>query len=175
MRYSVGSQKFYNDDTSARAIVAPTISSNVSCLPGYVASSFSSLRSLCLISGESSAAAGGAALLSLPASGFEGGAFWRSPPSVFFAVSSSAATVFSVLAVCVLSAVEDSFSSLCAGSVVPFSGGAGAGVVARLGSSLSPMTKASSKTAGSGLIGASVSFVSPFPDLDFVRLMLPSA
>lgn len=104
------------------------------CSPGYVASSFSSLRKRCLISGLSSWAAGPPGP--------------KVPPSLCPLLASSAAF-----------AVAPSFLSSCssltgAAGAASWSlaggGGGGLGDAARLGSSLSSMTKAASKTAGSG-------------------------
>lgn len=115
-------------------------------LPGYVASSFSSLRSLCLISGVISAAG-----VEAPESGFLEAAAEASPGAscvLSFVGSFLADRASELLSPEPLDWAED-FSS-----VESLSKG-GFGVLDRLGSSLSSITKAASKTAGSGLGAAS--------------------
>lgn len=119
-------------------------------IPGYVASSFSSLRSFCLSSRVST----GLAVWVAPSP-----AAWPSrdepslpsPPGFDFCAASARP-------------VDSPFGT-------SFSGGTGLGVPARLGSSLSSITKAASKMAGSGFGAASPASASGFLDRD--RLPAP--
>lgn len=120
--------------------IAQLITNCESRIPGYVDSSFSSFLSRCLISGLNSAGAGAS-------------------PSSFDLSSACSLSAFAPLA------RDLSPSSPFGADVLPPSmssfsgGGGGAGVPERLGSSLSSMTKAASKTAGSGF-GAAESVIS---------------